>query len=128
MVGVALGAVGLWIPGLVGAHGHSAIRSFPDGNSVGEGSELTVQITVSNFGNAASVKETLPEGFVYKSSDLPVKQAVVDSTDARNVTFVVVAFESSPFDITYMATAPAQAGSGSLRFYGDRGYTSSGYT
>ena len=117
VVGVALGAVGLWIPGLVGAHGHSATRSFPDGNSVGEGSELTVQITVSNFGNAASVKETLPEGFVYKSSDLPVKQAVVDSTDARNVTFVV-AFESSPFDITYIATAPAQAGPGPYDFSG----------
>ena len=117
VVGVALGAVGLWIPGLVGAHGHSATRSFPDGNAVGEGSELTVQITVSNFGNAASVKETLPEGFVYKSSDLPVKQAVVDSTDARNVTFVV-AFESSPFDITYIATAPAQAGPGPYDFSG----------
>ena len=117
VVGVALGAVGLWIPGLVGAHEHSATRSFPDGNSVGAGGELTVQITVSNFGNAASVKETLPEGFVYKSSDLPVKQAVVDSTDARNVTFVV-AFESSPFDITYIATAPAQAGPGPYDFSG----------
>ena len=117
VVGVALGAVGLWIPGLVGAHEHSATRSFPDGISVGEGSELTVQITVSNFGNAASVKEKLPEGFVYKSSDLPVKQAVVDSTDARNVTFVV-ALESSPFDITYIATAPAQAGPGPYDFSG----------
>ena len=109
VVGVALGAVGLWIPGLVGAHEHSATRSFPDGNSVGAGGELKVQITVSNFGNAATVKERLPEGFVYKSSDLPVMQAEVDPTDARNVTFAVV-LESSPFTFTYMATAPAQAG------------------
>ena len=42
VVGVALGAVGLWIPGLVGAHEHSATRSFPDGNSVGAGGELKV--------------------------------------------------------------------------------------
>ena len=108
VVGVALGAVGLWIPGLVGAHEHSATRSFPDGISVGEGSELTVQITVSNFGNAASVKETLPEGFEYQSSSMLASQVTPDTDDPQKITFAVV-LEPPPFTFTYTVTAPDMA-------------------
>ena len=71
VVGVALGAVGLWIPGLVGAHEHSATRSFPGGNSVAGGGELTVHHqSPSDYGFGARVKERLPDGFAYKVSSL----------------------------------------------------------
>ena len=108
VVGVALGAVGLWIPGLVGARGHSATRSFPDGNSVGAGGELTVQITVSNFGNAAKVKETLPEGFEYQSSSMLASQVTPDTDDPQKITFAVV-LKPPPFTFTYTVTAPDMA-------------------
>ena len=109
LVGVALGVVGLWIPGLAGAHGHSAARSFPDGNSVPAGGELTVQITARDFGSVgARVVETLPEGFVYQSSSLPIEQEIVDTNDSRNVTFAIV-LESSPFTFTYTVKASETA-------------------
>ena len=103
VVGIALGAVGLWIPGLVGADGHSADRSFPDGNSVGAGGELKVQITARDYGQGARVTERLPEGFEYQFSSLATSRVAVDGDDPRNVTFAVV-FESSPYTFTYTVT------------------------
>ena len=79
VVGVALGAVGLWIPGLVGAHGHSATRSF-SATPVPAGGELTVTIVARDYGSiGARVVETLPDGFEYQSSSLPEAQAVPDA-------------------------------------------------
>ena len=109
VVGVALGAAGLWIPGLVGADGHSASRSFPDGNSIVAGGELTVQLTARDYGSiGARVVETLPEGFEYQASSLPAAQVVPDQHDPQIITFAVV-LEPSPFTLTYTVTAPDMA-------------------
>ena len=62
MVGAVTGAVGLLYPHPAGAHEHSAARSFGSAE-VAAGGDLEVTITVNDFGNAASVVETLPEGF-----------------------------------------------------------------
>ena len=108
VVGVALGAVGLWIPGLVGAHGHSATRSF-SATSVPAGGDLTVTIVARGFGSiGARVVETLPEGFEYQSSSMPASQVVPDTDDPQIITFAVV-LESSPFTFTYTVTAPDMA-------------------
>ena len=108
VVGIALGAVGLWIPGLVGAHGHSATRSFSE-TSVPGGGELTVTIVARDYGSiGARVVETVPDGFVYQSSSLPAAQVVPDQHDAQIITFAVV-LESSPFTFTYTVTASETA-------------------
>ena len=108
MVGVALGAAGLWIPGLVGADGHSASRSFSP-TSVPAGGELTVTIVARDYGSiGARVVETLPEGFEYQSSSLPAAQVVPDQHDPQIITFAVV-LEPSPFTFTYTVTAPDMA-------------------
>ena len=105
VVGVA---VGLWIPGLVGAHGHSATRSF-SATSVPAGGDLTVTIVARGFGSiGARVVETLPEGFEYQSSSMPASQVIPDTDDPQKITFAVV-LESSPFTFTYKVTAPDMA-------------------
>ena len=105
VVGVA---VGLWIPGLVGAHGHSATRSF-SATSVPAGGDLTVTIVARGFGSiGARVVETLPEGFEYQSSSMPASQVIPDTDDPQIITFAVV-LKSSPFTFTYTVTAPDMA-------------------
>ena len=110
MVGAVMGAVGLMYPHPADAHGHSATRSLGSAE-VAAGGDLEVTITVNNFGNAASVNETLPAGFTYKSSSLPERQVQVDSADMHNVTFGVVDFTSpATYEFTYTVTAAGQAG------------------
>ena len=105
VVGVA---VGLWIPGLVGAHGHSATRSF-SATPVPAGGDLTVTIVARGFGSiGARVVETLPEGFEYQSSSMPASQVIPDTDDPQIITFAVV-LKSSPFTFTYTVTAPDMA-------------------
>ena len=108
MVGAVLGAVGLLLPHPVDADEHSATRSFVS-TDVAAGSDLEVTITVRDFGNAASVVETLPQGFTYKSSSLPENRVKVDPANTRNITFAVV-LEDSPYTFTYTVTAAGQAG------------------
>ena len=108
MVGAVMGAVGLLYPHPADAHQHSAARSFGSAE-VAAGGDLEVTITVNDFGNAASVMETLPEGFTYKSTSLPEDRAKVDPMDMRMVTFAVV-LESSPYTFTYTVTAAGEAG------------------
>ena len=108
MVGAVMGAVGLLFPHPADAHEHSATRSFGSAE-VAAGGDLEVTITVNDFGNAASVVETLPEGFEYKSTSLPEDRAKVDPMDMQMVTFAVV-LESSPYTFTYTVTAAGEAG------------------
>ena len=82
VVGV-VGAVGLWIPGLVGAHGHSATRSF-SATSVPAGGDLTVTIVARGFGSIGSpCGGDAARGFEYQSSSMPASQAIPDTDDPQ---------------------------------------------
>ncbi len=109
MVGAVMGVVGLVFPHPADAHEHSAARSFGS-PEVAAGGDLVVTITVNDFGNAARVVETLPEGFEYKSSSLG-DRVRVDPTDMRNYIFAVVEFPAvDTYTFTYTVTAAGEAG------------------
>ena len=109
MVGAVMGAVGLMFPHPADADGHSATRSFGSAE-VAAGADLEVMIEVQDFGTAASVVETLPAGFTYKSTNLPAQLADQVVVEGSNVTFTVVGFADPPNPFTYTVTAAGQAG------------------
>ena len=59
-----------------------------------------MRIAVSNYGSAGGVRETLPDGFTYKSSSLTRRGS------GQEVTFILTTQES----LTYVVTAPSAAG------------------
>ena len=107
MVGMLLGVL---LP-VAAQESPSATRSLSP-SSVAPGGEVTVTITVANYGGFGSVTETLPHGFVYQASSLDDVQVQVDGQEVR---FTLQGDTS----FTYILTASSMAGvhpiSGQLR-------------
>ena len=87
----------------------SASRAF-DSSTVTPGATLTVTISASDYGRAATVIETLPAGFTYVSVDTGISGAFV-SPGLTDLTQGVVAFNLQNVDtFNYQVTAPDQVG------------------
>ena len=99
IVGAVLGAAFLPLPSSVSASEHTAKRSFAP-ETVVPGGDVVVTISASGYGQFGGVVETLPLGFIYKSSSRPDTAVRVDGQD---VTFAL--FGESSF--TYTVTAPS---------------------
>ena len=99
IVGAVLGAAFLPLPSSVSASEHTATRSFAP-ETVVPGGDVVVTISASGYGQFGGVVETLPLGFIYKSSSRPDTAVRVDGQD---VTFAL--FGESSF--TYTVTAPS---------------------
>ena len=100
MVATIVGVAGLLLMPVVAAQGTpSAIRTFDD-STVGPGEDVEVSIAVSNYGSAGAVRETLPDGFTYKSGSLTRRGS------GQDVRFSLTGQES----LTYVVTAPSAAG------------------
>ena len=84
----------------------SATRSF-SATSVDPGADMTVTIGVANYGEFGRVTETLPAGFVYKSSSLDSDQ--VNANDGQMVKFTLFGDETS---FSYTVTASSTPGAG----------------
>lgn len=97
IVGVA--GLSLVLPDAVNAGEHSATRSFAS-ETVDAGAELEIEISVSGLGAAGQVRETLPEGFSFVSSDIR------SMIDGQTVRFTLVGEES----FSYTVMAPADGG------------------
>ena len=70
----------------VAAQQPSATRSF-DKTTVEPGENVTVTITIEDYGGFGAVTEMLPDGFSYVSSDLDTVQVTV--VDAQTVRFTL---------------------------------------
>ena len=88
---------------MVSASGATATRSFST-PAVAAGGQLVVTIEANNYGNFGGVVETLPAGFSYVSSSLPVDSVVAAGQEVR-----LTLFGESNF--TYTVTASNTAGS-----------------
>ena len=107
MVAAIAGAVGpLGLLSVVAQeNGPSATRSISP-TSVAPGGEVTVTITVANYGSFGGVHETLPDGFTYLSSS-GIDNALVDAT-GNPAKFTL--FEVGDASFTYTVTASSEAG------------------
>ena len=107
----AVGPLGL-LPVVAQENVPSATRSISP-TSVAPGEEVTVTITVANYGGFGAVNETLPGGFTYVSSSLDDAQVRVTGNQAK------VPCLQGNASFTYTVTASSEAGphtfSGSLR-------------
>ena len=83
--------------------GTGATRTFSS-TTVDAGADVTVTISVRNYGGFGRVTETLPSGFTYKSSSLEDSQ--VDASGGQVVKFTLQGDSS----FTYVVTAPSMAG------------------
>ncbi len=79
-----------------------ASRSFSPSQVTPNG-KVTVRITAANYGGFGRVTETLPAGFIYKSTSLDASQ--VDASGGQTVKFTLQGETS----FTYTATAPGTA-------------------
>ena len=84
--------------------GATATRSFSPA-SVEPGGQVTVTITIANFGPAGIVTETLPQGFTYVSS---THGLVTHPVDGNSYKVRFVSFGETSF--TYTVTAPSTEG------------------
>ena len=82
--------------------GPSPTRSFSPA-SVAPGGQVVVTIAVANYGGLGQIRDTLPEGFTYVSSE-PAGATFDQST--RTVSFALVGDTS----FSYTVTAPSTAG------------------
>jgi hypothetical protein len=85
----------------------SASRSFSSASVAADG-QMTVTIAVANYGGIGEIKDTLPEGFAYVSSQ---PAGGIFEQSSRTVTFPLVADTS----FSYTVTAPSTGGTGSFR-------------
>ena len=92
--------------------GPSATRSLSP-TSVETGADVTVTIRVANYGGFGRITETLPAGFVYKSSSLDDSQ--VDTSRGQEVRFTLQGDSSFTYVVTASAMAGAHTFSGMLR-------------
>ena len=88
---------------MVSASGAMATRSFST-PAVAAGGQLVVTIEANNFGSFGGVTETLPTGFSYVSSSLPVDLVVATGQEVRFTLF-------GESNFTYTVTASNTAGS-----------------
>ena len=88
---------------MVSASGVMATRSFST-PAVAAGGQLVVTIEANNFGSFGGVTETLPTGFSYVSSSLPVDLVVATGQEVRFTLF-------GESNFTYTVTASNTAGS-----------------
>ena len=90
------------------ANNHSATRSF-SASEVAPGAEITVNITLSEYGEGGSVTETLPEGFSFVSGSIDLNGGGgFDRSMGNQVRVVLVG--AGVTSVTYKVTAPDAAG------------------
>ena len=89
------------------ANEHSATRSL-SGTSVAPGAEITVTISLSEYGRGGSVSETLPDGFSLISDSVQVAGSAFDNSDSERVH--VIFARAGVTSLVYKVTAPAEAG------------------
>ena len=126
MVAAITGALGLFGTAPVAAQGTpspSAIRSISPA-TVSPGGQVTVTITVANYGSSGSVTETLHQGFRYASSSLVDSERV--DVDPQQVTFTLQGEASFTYTVTAPTAAVPYTFSGTLRDSGGNGHTVGG--
>ena len=89
------------------ANTHSATRSL-SADSVAPGAEITVTISLSEYGRGGSVSETLPNGFTLISDSVQVAGSAFDNSDSERVN--VIFARAGVTSLVYKVTAPAEAG------------------
>ena len=92
--------------------GPSATRSF-DKTTVEPGENVTVTITIEDYGGVGAVTEMLPDGFSYVSSDLDTEQVTV--VDTRTVRFTLQGDASFTYTVTASSAEGPHDFSGELR-------------
>ena len=90
----------------------SATRSF-DKTTVEPGENVTVTITIEDYGGLGAVTEMLPDGFSYLSSDLDTVQ--VTEVDARTVRFTLQGDSRFTYTVTASSAEGSHTFSGELR-------------
>ena len=99
---IMLGVVGPLQPETAVASTHGATRSFAAPWVLPEG-ELRVTVEVFRYGGFGQLKETLPEGFTFVSSD---QAGVVAEVEGQTVIFSLLGVER----VTYTVMAPTAPG------------------
>ena len=90
------------------ANEHSASRSF-SATTVTPGGEVTVTITLSEYGEGGSVTETLPQGFSLVSGSVELVGGGGFVRPSGNQVRIVLAGEGVT-SVVYRVTAPSEAG------------------
>ena len=90
------------------ANEHSASRSF-SATTVAPGGEVTVTITLSEYGEGGSVTETLPQGFSLVSGSVELVGGGGFVRPSGNQVRIVLAGEGVT-SVVYRVTAPSEAG------------------
>ena len=90
------------------ANEHSATRSF-SATTVAPGTEITVSIALSEYGEGGSIAETLPEGFGFVSGSIQFVGGGGFARPSGNMVNVVLA-GAGITNVTYKVTAPSAAG------------------
>ena len=98
------------------ANEHNASRSF-SATTVTPGGEVTVTITLSEYGDGGSVAETLPQGFSLVSGSVELVGGGGFVRPSGNQVRIVLAGEGVT-SVVYRVTAPAEAG-GPFTFTGN---------
>ena len=91
--------------------GPSASRSLSE-PSVAQGAEVVVTITASGYGQFGGIIETLPDGFIFVSSDLPSSQVNASGSPIR---FTLYGESSFTYTVTASDAAGQYTFSGVLR-------------
>ncbi len=113
---IAGGGALLGLPPVSAQATPTATRSF-DSSTVDPGGQVVVTITASNYGTAAGVTETLPDGFAYVSSTHDAGQ--VRELSNNQVRFILRDETSFTYTVTASSTEGDHTFSGTLRD-GDR--------
>ena len=87
---------------------HSATRSL-SATTVAPGAEITVSITLSEYGEGGSIAETLPGGFSFVSGSINFVGGGGFARPSGNMVNVVLA-GAGITNVTYKVTAPSAAG------------------
>lgn len=108
LVALAL-ASALWSLDRAGASGHSASRELSP-SSVAPGGEVTVTITVADYGSFGRVEETLPSGFSYVADSISPSD-IRTNVAGQDVRFTLFGGITT---FSYKVTAPDAVGGHSI--------------